>query len=80
MPSANPETGEVRVAHVGETILFRRDTWHHIFSHDLKQLRVLEFFAPPPATGTSRKYAQQRPYLAETRHNNDSILGVWPME
>jgi quercetin dioxygenase-like cupin family protein len=77
---ANPETGEVRVAHEGETILFRRDTWHHIFSHDLKKLRVLEFFAPPPATGTSRKYAQQRPYLAETRHNNDSILGVWPME
>jgi quercetin dioxygenase-like cupin family protein len=77
---ANPEIGEVRVASPGDTILFRRDTWHHIFAHDTRRLRVLEFFAPPPSTGTSRKYAQQRPYLSETRHADDSLLGNWPME
>lgn len=75
---ANPETGEVRVAEAGEVVLFRRDTWHHIFSHGLDQLRVLEFFAPPPSTGTSRKYAQTRPPLAEVRHANDALLGQWP--
>ena len=77
---ANPETGEVRVAEVGEAVLFRRDTWHHIFSHGVDQLRVLEFFAPPPSTGTSRKYAQTRPPLDEVRHANDDLLGQWPPE
>lgn len=75
---ANPETGEVRVAEAGEAVLFRRDTWHHIFSHGLDQLRVLEFFAPPPSTGTSRKYAQTRPPLADVLHANDDLLGHWP--
>ena len=77
---ANPETGEVKVAEVGEAVLFRRDTWHHIFSHGLEQLRVLEFFAPPPSTGTSRKYAQTRPPLDGVRHANDALLGHWPLE
>jgi quercetin dioxygenase-like cupin family protein len=77
---ANPETGEVKVAEVGEAVLFRRDTWHHIFSHGLEQLRVLEFFAPPPSTGTSRKYAQTRPPLDDVRHANDALLGHWPLE
>ena len=75
---ANPETGEVRVAEAGEVVLFRRDTWHHIFSHGLDQLRVLEFFAPPPSTGTSRKYAQTRPLLEGVRHANEELLGKWP--
>lgn len=75
---ANPEAGEVRVAEVGETVLFRRDTWHHIFSESMEQLRVLEFFAPPPSTGTSRKYAQAQPFLDGARYGNDSLLGRWP--
>ena len=77
---ANPETGEVKVATTGEAVLFRRDTWHHIFSHGVEQLRVLEFFAPPPSTGTSRKYAQTRPALNEIRHANDQLLGHWPLD
>ena len=77
---ANPENGEVKVVETGEAVLFRRDTWHHIFSHGLDQLRVLEFFAPPPSTGTSRKYAQSRPPLDEVRHANDEMLGHWPTE
>lgn len=77
---ANPETGEVRVAQAGQAVLFRRDTWHHIFSHGLEQLRVLEFFAPPPSTGSSRKYAQTLPLLEGVRHANDGLLGTWPLE
>ena len=77
---ANPETGEVQVARAGEAILFRRDTWHHIFSHSLEQLRVLEFFAPPPSTGASRKYAQTRPLLDRVRHADDDLLGRWPID
>ena len=46
---ANPETGEVVRAEPGESVFFRRDTWHHGFSYGDDALRVLEFFAPPPA-------------------------------
>ena len=55
---ANPETGEIVRAEPGESVFFRRDTWHHGFSYGDEPLRVLEFFAPPPATGTSGAYAQ----------------------
>ena len=60
---ANPETGEVVRADAGESVFFRRDTWHHAFAYGDEPLRVLELFAPPPATGTSGAYARTRPYL-----------------
>ena len=75
---ANPEKGEIQIENSGEAILFRKDTWHHIFSHSTKQLRVLEFFAPPPSTGASRAYAKTRPYLDQIRYTDDSQLGIWP--
>jgi quercetin dioxygenase-like cupin family protein len=75
---ANPEVGEVTVAERGEAILFRRDTWHHIFAHGTEPLRVLEFFAPPPSQGTSRSYAQRRPLLEEAIYADDARLGTWP--
>jgi quercetin dioxygenase-like cupin family protein len=72
---ANPETGEVVRAEPGESVFFRRDTWHHGFSYGTEELRVLEFFAPPPATGTSGAYAQTKPYLTESRYADDGLLG-----
>jgi quercetin dioxygenase-like cupin family protein len=72
---ANPETGEVVRAEPGESVFFRRDTWHHGFSYGDEDLRVLELFAPPPATGSSGAYAQTRPYLTESRYADDSLLG-----
>jgi quercetin dioxygenase-like cupin family protein len=72
---ANPETGEVVRAQPGESVFFRRDTWHHGFSYGDDELRVLEFFAPPPATGTSGAYAQTKPYLAESVYADDAVLG-----
>jgi quercetin dioxygenase-like cupin family protein len=72
---ANPETGEVVRAERGESVFFRRDTWHHGFSFGPDDLRVLEFFAPPPFTGASGAYARTRPYLARCVYAVDGLLG-----
>jgi len=79
---ANPETGEVVRAEPGESVFLRRDTWHHGFSYGEGELRVLEFFAPPPSTGSSGAYARTRPYLAESVYADDGLLGriVGPIE
>ncbi len=73
---ANPETGEVVRAEPGESVFFRRDTWHHGFSYGADDLRVLEFFAPPPSTGSSGPYARTRPYLEESVYADDALLGA----
>ena len=73
---ANPETGDVVRAEAGESVFFRRDTWHHGFSYGAEPLRVLEYFAPPPATGTSGAYARTRPYLEETVYAVDGVVGT----
>ena len=78
--SANPETGEVHVAKEGEAIFFRKDTWHHGFNGGTGPVRVLEFFAPPPSTGTSGAYARTRPYVDKPRYGRDDWLGRLPME
>ena len=76
----NPETGEAEVARTGESIFFRRDTWHHAINRSPdRPLRIMEFFAPPPATGASSTYARTRPYLDRWRYADDRWLGRWPM-
>ena len=72
---ANPETGDVVRAEPGESVFFRRDTWHHGFSYGDEPLRVLEFFAPPPSTGTSGAYAQTRPYLEKSVYAVEDVVG-----
>ena len=75
MAIADPETGEVQRLVAGESVFFRRDTWHHAFAHGEGPLRVLELFAPPPSAGASGAYARTRPYLEGSRYANDSLLG-----
>ncbi len=75
MLASNPQTGEVLSCESGDSLFFRRDTWHHVYAQGSEPLRVLEFFAPPPATGTSGAYAAQRPYLDTTRYTRDDLLG-----
>jgi mannose-6-phosphate isomerase-like protein (cupin superfamily) len=77
---ANPETGEVVHAEPGESVFFRKDTWHHGFSFGAEPVRVLEFFAPPPSTGTSGPYAKTRLYLPRERwsYGDDGALGALP--
>jgi quercetin dioxygenase-like cupin family protein len=76
--AANPETGEVYRLEPGDSLFFRRDTWHHGFSYGSEDLRVLEFFAPPPSTGSSGPYARTKAYLAESRYTDDTMLGRLP--
>jgi quercetin dioxygenase-like cupin family protein len=77
---ADPESGEVQRAGAGESVFFRRDTWHHAFALGPEPLRVLELFAPPPAAGTSSAYARAQPYLEVSRYADDALLGQWPPE
>jgi quercetin dioxygenase-like cupin family protein len=75
MAIANPETGEVQRLESGESVFFRRDTWHHAFAHGEGPLRVLELFAPPPSAGMSGAYSRTRPYLDGGRYADDSLVG-----
>lgn len=75
---ANPETGEVHRLTRGEAASFGRDTWHHGFNPGTETLEVLEFFAPPPATGSSQEYARTRPYLLDATYVQDGWLERWP--
>jgi quercetin dioxygenase-like cupin family protein len=75
---ADPETGEVQRAAAGESVFFRRDTWHHAFALGPEPLRVLELFAPPPAAGASSAYAREQPYLKASLYADDRLLGQWP--
>ena len=77
---ANPESGEVQRVTAGEAAFFRRDTWHHGFNCGTEPLRVLEFFAPPPSTGSSSAYAKTKPNLTAWKYRQDQWLGQWPME
>lgn len=79
MVIVNPEIGEVRRVEQGESVWFRRDTWHHAYSVGSAELRVLEFFAPPPAAGASSAYAKTRPYLGTSLGHDDRWLERWPM-
>jgi mannose-6-phosphate isomerase-like protein (cupin superfamily) len=75
---ANPQTGEVHRVEKGEALRFGRDTWHHGFSYGPETLRVLEFFAPPPAMGASQLYARTKPYLDSPTYVQDEWIGRWP--
>jgi mannose-6-phosphate isomerase-like protein (cupin superfamily) len=78
MVIANPETAEVHLIEQGEAVAFGPDTWHHVFAHGPEDLRVIEFFAPPPSTGTSGPYARTKPLLEQNRYEDDALIGNWP--
>lgn len=78
MVIANPETGEVHLVHTGESVFFQKDTWHHAFAWGDQELRVLEYFAPPPSTGSSGKYAATRPYVSDFKYERTELIGNWP--
>jgi mannose-6-phosphate isomerase-like protein (cupin superfamily) len=72
---ANPETGQVVRVSAGEAVFFGPGTWHHAFNWGTGPVQVLEFFAPPPATGTSGVYARQQPLLTDSKYADDDLLG-----
>lgn len=75
---ANPETGEVHLVKQGESVFFQKDTWHHAYAWGAEELRVLEYFAPPPSTGSSGKYAATRPYVSDIKYERTELIGHWP--
>jgi len=75
MVVANPETGQLVRISPGDAVFFGPDTWHHAFNWGSGPALVLEYFAPPPATGTSGAYAQQRPLLRGNRYTGDWAPG-----
>ena len=75
MLACNPQTGEVVECVAGESLFFRKDTWHHVRAQGAEPLRVLEFFAPPPAQGTSGSYAMKQTYLETSVYRRDELLG-----
>lgn len=79
MVLSNPETGEVHRLQPGEAAFFRRDTWHHAFNFSTEPLRVLELFAPPPATGASGAYARSKSNLTTLKYSQDEWWGQWPL-
>ncbi|HUA42357.1 MAG TPA: cupin domain-containing protein [Streptosporangiaceae bacterium] len=72
---ANPETGQLVRVLPGEAVFFGPGTWHHAFNWGTGPVQVLEFFAPPPATGTSGVYARQQPLLTDSKYADDDLLG-----
>lgn len=76
---SNPETGEVHRVLPDEGVFFRGDTWHHGYAYGDEELRVLEFFAPPPSQGTGEAYGRTQPLLADPKYGQDHFLGRWPM-
>ena len=74
---ANPATGQVVKAKRGEAIFFQRDTWHHGFNVSNERLRVVEYFAPPPAQSTGAAYARQQPNLESVFYAQDELLTRW---
>jgi len=64
----NPATGETHKINKGESVFFRKDTWHHAFNYSNDYLQVLEFFSPPPSTGTSGLYAKKKKLLKKTKY------------
>jgi quercetin dioxygenase-like cupin family protein len=73
---SNPATGEAHRVDTGEAAFFRRDTWHHAHATGSGPLRVLEIFAPPPASGASGSYARTKELLTTVRLADDELLGA----
>ena len=77
----NPETGETHKIRKGESVFFKKDTWHHAFNYSNEYLQVLEFFSPPPITGTSGAYAKQKKLLENSIYTrNDKINSNLPFK
>lgn len=75
MLASNPQTGELVECVAGESLFFRKNTWHHVRAEGSEPLRVLEFFAPPPSQGTSGAYALKQEYLAKPVYARNDLLG-----
>ena len=70
----NPENGETQKAETGEAVFFRKDVWHHAFNYSEEYLQVLEYFSPPPLTGTSGAYAKEKKFLNTPVYKKNDLV------
>lgn len=70
----NPETGETHRVTKGNSVFFQKDTWHHAFNYSNDYLQVLEFFSPPPITGTSGIYAKKKTLLKNSLYKRNDYI------
>ena len=70
----NPETGETQRVTKGDSVFFEKDTWHHAFNYSNDYLQVLEFFSPPPITGTSGLYAKNKKLLETSTYERKNYF------
>lgn len=75
MLAANPQSGEIVICRAGESLFFRKGTWHHVRAQGTEPLRVIEFFAPPPSQGTSGAYAATQAYLEVPKYQRNELIG-----
>jgi quercetin dioxygenase-like cupin family protein len=75
----NPEIGEVRRVRQGEAVFFRRETWHHAFTHGTDEVRILEFIGPGPLSGVTQAYAHTKPNLTEVKTEAEQWFEQWPL-
>jgi quercetin dioxygenase-like cupin family protein len=75
----NPATGEVVTGDTGTGRLFHRGTWHNAFNASAAgNVRVLEFFSPPPSRGTASDFARRQEILEDARYADQRWVGRWP--
>ena len=70
----NPETGETHRVTKGNSVFFKKDTWHHAFNYSPDYLQVLEYFSPPPLTGTSGMYAKKKKLLENSLYERNNYF------
>ena len=72
---ANPETGEIVRAEPGESVFFRRDTWHHGFSYGDDAAARARVLLPAAGDRHLRGLRADRPYLETSTYADDRVLG-----
>ena len=75
---ANPQTGEVVSVKEGTGRLFHRGTWNHGFNPGQKNVRVIEYFSPPPAMGAASEFSKSQPALPENKYDMGKNVKNWP--
>jgi quercetin dioxygenase-like cupin family protein len=69
-----PETGEVHVLHVGDTLYFPPNTWHWGYNFGSETCRILECLTPRTEEAVEA-YAKKQPWLKDIRHGPRELIG-----
>ena len=76
-----PETGQIAVAHEGESIFWKGDKYHFCYNPGQKETVILDVWAPGgfPLDLVELELSLQKPDLEEIVNGRFDLLGKWPM-